>query len=67
MEESEHTVLSRIRYPDRRAALLYGEAHHALDDGGQDRKKSIKRRETDITLGKSNYCRHQFAIKFGNV
>ena len=61
LEKSEHTVLSRIRYPDRGAALLYGEAgRHSLDDGGgpHDRKKSIKQlngvgRETDLTLGKS--------------
>ena len=63
LEKSEHTVLSRIRYPDRAAALLYGEAgRHSLDDGGgggpHDGKKSIKQlngvgRETDLTLGKS--------------
>ena len=57
LEKSEHTVLSRIRYPDRGAALLYGVAHHSLDDGEPDRKTikqlKVERRETDLTLGKS--------------
>ena len=58
LEKSEHTILSRIRYPDRGAALLYGVVHHSLDDGGEPDRKTIKelnveRRETDLTLGKS--------------
>ena len=64
METSEHTVLSRILYPDRSAALLYGKAHHSLDDGSS--LKQIKRqRETDLTLGKLFQVR--IAVKYDNT
>ena len=70
LEKSEHTVLSRIRYPDRGAALLYGVAHHSLDNGGGPDRKTIKqlkveRRETDLTLGKSiNGCHFVSGLMF---
>ena len=51
LETSEHTVLSRILYPDRSAALLYGKVHHSLY-AGSSLKHINGERETDLTLGK---------------
>ena len=64
LETSEHTVLSRILYPDRSAALLYGKAHHSLDDGSS-LKQINRQRETDLTLGKLFQVR--IAVKYANT
>ena len=64
LETSEHTVLSRILYPDRSAALLYGKAHHSLDDGSSLRQIN-RQRETDLTLGKLFQVR--IAVKYANT
>jgi hypothetical protein len=50
LETSEHTVLSRILYPDRGIALLFGKTHHALD-GSQKTLDKFVERTTELTIG----------------
>ena len=54
LEDSEDSILSRVRFPDRESALLYGRADHFV----REKEGSASRRtKSSITLGISSVSR----------
>ena len=51
--DTEHSILSRIEYPDRSTALLYGRTHHALSGQVSERKayEQYLERPTKLAIG----------------